>query len=91
VLPTTADVQTFYGATLRDLKERDYSHSKWQELHVKLLGTTVALASGVFTRCKTDGSELATLGATYLLRKSDGVWRILVITVHPASDVVPAN
>jgi hypothetical protein len=31
---------------------------------VKLLGKTVALASGIFTRYKTDGSEMATLGAT---------------------------
>jgi ketosteroid isomerase-like protein len=91
VLPTTADVETFYGKARQDLKERGYSHSKLSEVHVRLLGTTVALVSSLFTRYKTDGSELATLGATYLLRKTDGVWKIAVITVHPAKDVIRAD
>jgi ketosteroid isomerase-like protein len=90
-LATTAEVETFYGGLLRDLKEHGYSHSKWVELHVKLLGKTVALASGIFTRYKTDGSEMATLGATYLLRKNDGDWKIAVLTPHPASDVIRAD
>jgi hypothetical protein len=58
------------------------------ELHVKLLGKTVALASGVFTRYKIDGSELATLGGTYLLRTNDSDWKVAVVTVHPTSDVI---
>jgi ketosteroid isomerase-like protein len=91
VLSTTADVETFYGAARQDLKERGYSHSKLLEVHVRLLGTTVALVSALFTRYKTDGSELATLGATYLLHKTDGVWKISVITVHPAKDVIRAD
>jgi ketosteroid isomerase-like protein len=84
---TTAEVEMFFDGILRDLRERGYSHSKWMELHVKFLGKTVALASAVFTRYKTDGSELATLGGTYLLSKHEGDWKIAVVTVHPASDV----
>jgi ketosteroid isomerase-like protein len=91
VLPTTADVEKFYGAALQDLKERGYSHSDLLEVHVRLLGTTVALVSSLFKRYKTDGSELATLGATYLLRKTDGVWKIAVLTGHPAKDVIRAD
>jgi ketosteroid isomerase-like protein len=91
VLPTAADVEKFFGAARQDLKERGYSHSDLLEVHVRLLGTTVALVSSLFTRYKTDGSELATLGATYLLRKPDGVWKIAVITVHPAKDVIRAD
>ena len=91
MLPTTADVETFYSAARQDLKEHGYSHSKLLEVHVRLLGTTVALVSALFTRYKTDGSELATLGTTYLLRKTDGVWKISVITVHPAKDVIRAD
>jgi ketosteroid isomerase-like protein len=85
---TTAEVETFFDGIHRDLRERGYSHSKWMELHVKFLGKTVALASAVFTRYKTDGSELATLGGTYLLSKHEGNWKIAVVTVHPATDVV---
>jgi len=91
VLPTTADVEKFYGAALQDLKERGYSHSDLLEVHVRLLGTTVALVSSLFKRYKTDGSELATLGGTYLLRKTDGVWKIAVLIGHPAKDVIRAD
>jgi hypothetical protein len=91
VLATTAEVETFYDAILRDLRERGYSHSKWVELHAKLLGKTTALASGVFIRYKTDGSELATLRGTYLLRKNDSDWKVAVVTPHPASDVIRAD
>jgi ketosteroid isomerase-like protein len=88
--PSIADVETAYSAILRDLKGHGYSHSKTVELHVKPLGATVALASAVFTRYKTDGTELTTLGATHLLRKTDGVWKISVVAVHPAKDVIRA-
>ena len=91
VLPTAADVEKFFGAARQDLKERGYSHSELLEVHVRLLGATVALVSSLFTRYKTDGSVLATLGATYVLRKTDGVWKIAVITVHPAKDVIRAD
>ena len=91
VLPTTADVEKSYGAALQNLKERGYSHSELLEVHVRLLGATVALVSSVFKRYKTDGSELATLGATYLLRKTDGGWKIAVVTGHPAKDVIRAD
>ena len=88
VLLTTADVEKHYGAAFQDLKKSGYSHSELLEVHVRLLGTAVALVSSVFKRYKTDGAELATLGATYLLRKTDGVWKIAVLTGHPAKDVI---
>jgi ketosteroid isomerase-like protein len=91
VLSTAPDVEKFYSTARQDLKDRGYSHSELSEVHIKLLGPTVALVSSLFTRYKTDGSELATLGATYLLRKTDDVWKIMVITVHPAKDVIRAD
>jgi ketosteroid isomerase-like protein len=91
VLPTAADVETFYGTVRQDLRERGYSYSKVLEVHVRLLGTGVALLSYVVTRYKTDDSELATFGGTYLFRKTEGVWKLAVITVHPAKDVIRAD
>ena len=58
VLPTVFEIEAFWGGVIRDLRERGYSHSTRSELHVKLLDQTTALASGVFVRHKTDGSEL---------------------------------
>jgi ketosteroid isomerase-like protein len=91
VLPTAADVETFYGAVRQELVGRGYSHSKVLETHVRLLGTGVALLTYVVTRYKTDGSELMTFGGTYLFRKTDGGWKLAVLTVHPAKDVIRAD
>ena len=57
---------------------------------MKLLNQTTALASAVFVRHKTDGSELETVGATYLLRKTEGEWKIAVVTGHPPANVIRA-
>jgi ketosteroid isomerase-like protein len=58
---------------------------------VKLLDQTTALASAVFVRHKTDGSELETIGATYVLRKTEGEWKIAVVTRHPPANVIRAD
>jgi ketosteroid isomerase-like protein len=91
VLPTMSEIEGFYGSILRDLRERGYSHSTRSELHVKLLEQTTALASGVFVRHKTDGSELETLGATYVLRKTEGEWKIAVMMRTPPANIIRAD
>jgi hypothetical protein len=58
---------------------------------VKLLDQTIALASGVFVRHKTDGSELETIGATYVLRKAEGEWKIAVVWRNPPANVIRAD
>ena len=67
VCATMSEIEALYGGIQRDLRERGYSHSTVSELHVKLLDQSTALASAVFVRHKTDGSELETIGATYVL------------------------
>ena len=91
VLPTMSEIEGFYGGILRDLRERGYSHSIRSELHVKLLEQTIAFASGVFVRHKTDGSELETIGATYVLRKTEGEWKIAVMMRTPPANVIRAD
>ena len=91
VLPTMSEIEAFYGGLQRDLIPRGYSHSTVSELHVKLLDQTRALASGVFVRHKTDGSELETIGATYVLRKTEGEWKIAVVMGHPPANVIRAD
>ena len=58
---------------------------------MKLLDQTTALASGVFVRHKTDGSELETIGATYVLRETEGEWKISVVVRHPPASVIRAD
>ena len=91
VLPTMPEIEAFYGDVQRPLRERGYSHSTVSELHVKLLDQTTALASAVFVRHKTDGSELETIGATYVLRKTEGEWKIAVVMGHPPANVIRAD
>ena len=91
VLPTISEIEARYGRVLRDLRERGYSHSIWSELHVKLLDQTTALASAVAVRHKTDGSELETIGATYVLRKTEGEWKIAVVIRHLPANVIRAD
>jgi hypothetical protein len=80
-----------YEGLQRDLRPRGYSHSTVSELHVKLLNRTTALANAVFVRHKTDGSELETIGATYILRKTEGKWKIAVVMGHPPANVIRAD
>ena|SRR6516225_2477259 len=91
VLPTMSEIEGLYGGILRDLRERGYSHSIRSELHVKLLEQTIAFASGVFVRHKTDGSELETIGATYVLRKTEGEWKIAVMMRTPPANIIRAD
>jgi len=91
VVLTRSEIEARYGAYLRGLRERGYSHSTWSELHVKLLDQTTALASAVAVRHKTDGSELETIGATYVLRKTEGEWKIAVVIRHLPANVIRAD
>ena len=91
VCPTLSEIEAVYGGIQRDLRERGYSHSTVSELHVKLLDQTTALVSGVFVRHKTDGSELETIGATYVLRKTEGEWKIAVVVRNPPANVIRAD
>jgi len=58
---------------------------------VKLLDQTTALASAVAVRHKTDGSELETIGATYVLRKTEGEWKIAVMMRTPPANIIRAD
>jgi ketosteroid isomerase-like protein len=85
---TTAQVETFFAATLSGFKAQGYSHSTWSEAHIKLLGDTTALASLIVVRHRTDGTEIGTFGFTYVLRKIAGGWKIAVLIGHPPGDVL---
>lgn len=84
-LATRADVEAWLKPAYSQLKDRGYARSDWAPLRVKALSNGVVIASARFVRYKNDGSELETLGATYLLRNTNDGWRIVVLTPHPAS------
>ena len=55
---------------------------------VKLLSATAASASGVAQRYKVDGQELDRVGVTYLLRRAETGWKIIVLVLHDTDGVV---
>ena len=85
-----SEIEAFFGEVIRDLRARGYAYSTRSELHVKLLDQSTALASAVFVRHKTDGSELETIGVTYVLRKTEGEWKISVVIRHLPANVIRA-
>jgi ketosteroid isomerase-like protein len=91
VIPTTPEIEAWYGDRLQDLKRRGYSYSKRSETHVKMLAHNIALVSAIFVRYRADGSELETGGNTYLLHKTEAEWKIVVNTSHPPANVVKAE
>jgi ketosteroid isomerase-like protein len=86
---TRAEVAAWLKPGLSQLKERGYARSEWAPLRVKALGDGVVIASARAIRYKTDGTELETIGATYLVRRATDGWRIAVLTAHPASMALP--
>lgn len=85
VLSTQADVATWYQPLFAELANRNYGGSEWAQLRLKALSDGVVIASARAIRRRVDGSELETVGATYLLRNTSQGWRIAVISPHPAS------
>jgi hypothetical protein len=88
VLTTPAEIEARYVGVLWDLRQRGYADSKRKEAHIKLLDKNLALVSAAFVRYREDGSELESVGATYLLRKGDGGWKIVENISHPADRVI---
>lgn len=62
--------------------------SEWAELHVKQLSDSVAIASGVIVRDRTDGSEIERIAATYVLNETEDGWKIVFLTGHDAASVL---
>ena len=85
---TQAEVAAWYQPMFATLAARKYGASEWAPLRLKALSDGVVIASARAIRYRVDGSELETVGATYLLRNTPEGWRIAVISPHPASSAL---
>lgn len=85
VFATQAEVAAWYRPLFARLAEKGYGRSEWRQLQLRALGNGVVIASASAVRYQVDGSEIETVGATYLLRNTAQGWRIAVLTSHPAS------
>ena len=89
VFATHAEFEASLKPEFSRLKSLGFARSEYAPLRIKALADGVVIASARTTRYKTDGSELETIGATYLLRSTKEGWRIAVVTPHPASRALP--
>ena len=86
---THADAEDFLKPGLAALKEAGYARTDFPRLNAQLLGEGLAMISGEGVRYKTDGTQLAALGMTYLWRQVAGQWKLAVVTMHERSGVLP--
>jgi len=87
VMTTSEEVRAFFRTMRTALQARHYARSERGALEVKLLSDQTALVSTRVKRYATDGKELEQFGATYLVRKTDAGWKIVVTTIHDAGPV----
>ena len=82
VMTTSEEVRALFRTMRTALQARHYARSERGDLQVKLLSDQTALVSTRVVRYATDGKELEQFGATYLFRRTEGGWKIAVITIH---------
>ncbi len=83
-LPTPSAIEPIFGPVMERLRERGYARSELGSLEVRILGAQSAFATGIAIRYKSDGEELERAGISYLLRKTDDAWKLVVMVLHDA-------
>jgi ketosteroid isomerase-like protein len=81
-LHTGADVVAFFTNVMAGLHGDGYASSEFPDLQVLGLSDALTMVRGVGSWKRADGTELRHFGLTYMLRKGDTGWRIVVAVVH---------
>ena len=81
---------TLLATNQRDLKKllkklrknfkKDYSHSEWKKLDVKLLNDEIAIVNAMYSRINKKGQTYFTGAAMYSFRKNNDKWKVFSIT-----------
>ena len=82
VMSTPADVEARFDRLMRRLRGQDYARSDYSEAGITMLGKTLAQLRVTGARYKRDGNVLEPLNVSYLLRKTDAGWKVVVLTSH---------
>ena len=83
-LPTPSAIEPIFGPVMERLRTRGYARSELDSQEVRILGTHSAFATGIAVRYGPGGEELERAGISYLLRKTDDAWKIVVMVLHDA-------
>lgn len=91
VFTSASQVEGFWGPRFDDLKSQGFGRTERAKANIKLLNDNTAIASSKAIRYTEDGSELELRGATFVLRKSDGDWKIVTLIHHSPDNVIQMN
>ena len=74
-------LKLIYKKIIGDLPDY-YSYSKWKEMKVQLIDSSIAIVNADFVRYKNDGTIFYSGSAQYHLRLEDGNWKIFSLTPY---------
>jgi len=91
VFPSASEVEGFWGPRFADLKAQRFGHTERAAGNVRALNDDTAIASSLAVRYSEDGVELERRGATFILRKNCGEWKIVSLVHHSPDNVIQLN
>lgn len=91
VFPSASEVEGFWGPRFADLKAQRFGHTERAAGNVRALNDNTAIASSLAVRYSEDGVELERRGATFILRKNCGEWKIVSLVHHSPDNVIQLN
>nr|MDP2192592.1 hypothetical protein [Rhodoferax sp.] len=86
---TRAEVEAFLKPGFKALQQSGYAKTEFPNLRSQSLGKGLAIISGMGIRYKTDGTQLASFGITYVWRHVPDGWKLAVMTVHDPNKILP--
>ena len=91
IFTAASEVEGIWGPRFADLKAQRFGHTERAAGNVRALNDDTAIASSLAVRYSEDGVELERRGATFILRKTVGEWKIVSLVHHSPDNVIQLN
>ena len=85
------DLVVKFSLAMIGLRARGYHHSDLPSLRAEMLGSSLALVSGVAVRYAKGDREIERFGLRYMVRKVEGRWGIVLAGITEAPEIDEAN
>jgi hypothetical protein len=80
-----ATAVTLAAHLINHARSQGYRRTETRDLEVRRLASELALMTGVFVRHNAAAEEIGRSGFTYVVRRDDSSWKIVVAIAHDAS------
>ncbi len=85
VVSDDATAMTLAAHLIDHARSQGFRRTKTLDLEVRRLAAGLALMTGVFARANAADEEIGRSGFTYVVRRDDGAWKIVVAIAHDAN------